>query len=232
MAAVVLLPGMDGTGEQFAELCRHLDARLRAVVVAYPCDEPLSYEALESFVRGRLPTDQPYIIVAESFSGPIAVSVAASAPRGLLGLILSCSFVRNPHPWLRVCRPIVRCLPFRSLPVSVMSGALLGRFSSPPLRKMLAHALAVVSPDTFRTRIRALLEVDVSGCLSQMKVPLLYLRATEDRVVPKSASALILELLPSARIVDVVAPHFLLQAVPAAAARHIERFAAEVALEG
>ena len=98
MIALVLLPGMDGTGQLFGRFLEALGPEVRAIVIAYPPAQNLDYSQLEAFVRSKLPSDQPFVILGESFSGPIAVSIAASPPDGLRGIVLCCSFVRNPRP--------------------------------------------------------------------------------------------------------------------------------------
>jgi pimeloyl-[acyl-carrier protein] methyl ester esterase len=55
---------------------------------------------------------------------------------------------------------------------------------------------------------------------SSIRVPVLYLRATRDRVVPRRASELISKLLPSVKVVELEA-HFMLQAKPVESAVHI-----------
>lgn len=121
MAALVLLPGMDGTGGLFSEFLEALGPGLHPIVVPYPPDQPLDYSQLESIVRSRLPSDQPFVLLAESFSGPIAISIAASAPRGLLGLVLCCSFARSPRPVFSVLRSIVAFLPVWRLPFTCLT---------------------------------------------------------------------------------------------------------------
>lgn len=230
MVALVLLPGMDGTGELLSAFLEALDPELQPIVVSYPPDQPLDYSQLESIVRSWLPSDQPFVLLGESFSGPIAISIAVSAPRGLRGLILCCSFARNPRPIFGVLRSIVALLPVRQFPSTILSYALLGRFSSPRLRAALKQALARISPAVLCTRLRAVLSVDVVPQLSAVRVPVLYLRATEDRVVPLAASQLISRLLPVTKIIELETPHFLLQVAPHAAAQHVRAFVQEVAL--
>jgi pimeloyl-ACP methyl ester carboxylesterase len=221
---------MDGTGDLFSEFLEALGPGLQSVVVSYPPDQPLDYAALELLARARLPLDQPFVILGESFSGPIAISIAASAPHGLCGLVLCCSFVRNPRPIFGPLRSITSVLPVRRVPSALLSHALLGRFSSSRLRAALTQVLAQVSPAALRARIRAVLGVNVASQLSQVRVPVLYLRATEDRVVPRAASRLISRSLPRAKVAEFEAPHFLLQAAPVAAARQVRSFVQEVAL--
>jgi pimeloyl-ACP methyl ester carboxylesterase len=55
--------------------------------------------------------------------------------------------------------------------------------------------------------------------LDRIRVPTLYLRATEDRFVPRSAAAPFARLASGARVVEIEGPHFLLQANPVEAAR-------------
>jgi len=228
VVTIVLLPGMDGTGQLFSELEKALDPRVEAMVVAYPADAPLSYEQLEMFVRERLPSDRPFFLLGESFSGPIAVSIAASTTAHLRGLILCCSFVTNPCPWTNALRALGSVAPVHAMPLALLSRMLLGRFSTLENRLALRRALANVSATTIRTRLGAVLGVNVARLLARVKVPVLYLRASEDRIVPPSASRLISEWLPSVRIAEVEAPHFLLQVAPVAAAEHINGFMLEL----
>ena len=102
---VVLLPGLDGTGRLFAPLLRALPG-LEPIVVSYPCREVLDVQGLLHVIEGALPTE-PYILVAESFSGPLAVRVAARRPLGLRGLVLVASFVRSPLGRIRPADPVL-----------------------------------------------------------------------------------------------------------------------------
>jgi pimeloyl-ACP methyl ester carboxylesterase len=221
---LVLLPGMDGTGELFVPFVDALGTAFDVVVVRYPPTEPLDYAALERVARQALPPDAPYVLLAESFSGPVAVAIAASRPPGLIGLILCCSFVRNPLPLLSGLRGMVRLLPFRWVPVRLLGAILMGRHATPSMHAALAHSLEQVSTNALKARMLSVLAADVSARLAQVDVPVLYLRAADDRVVPTSASRLASTLLPEMHVVALQAPHFLLQAVPAQAARHIVDF--------
>lgn len=224
MSTLVLLPGLDGTGQLFADFVAALAPDIEVIVVRYPADQPLGYAGLEVLVRAVLPADRDYVLLGESFSGPIAIAIAASAPPGLRGLILCCSFARNPVPVLAAVRPFTGIIPLAALPLPLLGYFLLGRFATPALRSALAGALAAVSPAVLRQRAGAALAVDVSGALCAIRVPVLYLRAREDRVVPGSASALVSAAVRNTRVVDFVAPHFLLQVLPAAAAAAVASF--------
>jgi pimeloyl-ACP methyl ester carboxylesterase len=224
MVMLVLLPGMDGTGELFAPLVAALGPQQRVKVVRYPAAVPLGYAELEAIARASLPTNEPFIVLGESFSGPIAASLAASRPPNLKGLVLCCSFLRNPQPSLAWLRPLVNVSPVAAAPIGLLAWLLLGRFSTGVLKAALVRSLAQVSAPALRARLRSVLSVDVSEKFASVAVPTLYLRASHDRIVPPSASRLVLRLKPDARVVQLEAPHFLLQASPSEAASAVRRF--------
>jgi pimeloyl-ACP methyl ester carboxylesterase len=109
-------------------------------------------------------------------------------------------------------------------PAALLSWLLLGEWSSAELRGALRRSIDAVAPGVLRARLKAVLRVDVSSQLSRVQVPVLYLRASADRIVPASASAAVLRQSLHATIVEVAGPHFLLQAAPQACVEAIERF--------
>jgi pimeloyl-[acyl-carrier protein] methyl ester esterase len=64
LSTLVLLPGMDGSGELFAPLLKELPAWLETRVVRYP-SQPMRYPELLDVVIRALPTDRPYCLLAE-----------------------------------------------------------------------------------------------------------------------------------------------------------------------
>jgi len=225
---VVLLPGMDGTGDLFAPVVAALGPDVPTITVRYP-NQPLDYAAHEEIARAALPVGRPFILLGESFSGPIAVSIAAGAPPGLLGYVLCCSFVTSPRPLLWVLLPFLALLPPRRVPASVATYFLMGRFASPELRQMHAEALRRVSARALVARLDAIARVDARSTLRHVGLPALYLRATEDRLVPRSAATEFARLSSNARVVDIEGPHLLLQSRPAAAAHAIHEFVGQIA---
>jgi len=227
MVRLVLLPGLDGTGSLFRGFLKALDPGIKTIIVSYPPDRDMDYDGLKAIARSFLPENDPFILLAESFSGPIAISIAASQPTGLRGLILTCSFARNPRPLLAPLLPLVRLLPVRAAPTALLAAPALGRFATPARRSELAEILSRVRPSVIRTRLRAVLTVDVRALLARIDLPVLYLRASEDRLVPRSASD-DFAAMPRVRFAEIEAPHFLLQANPEEAAAHVEAFLGEI----
>jgi pimeloyl-ACP methyl ester carboxylesterase len=224
MVALVLLPGLDGTGLLFADFAASFGPEVEIIVASYPTDTPLGYPELESVARSFLPQDQQFFLLAESFSGPIGISIAASSPPGLLGLVLCCSFARNPVPMLAPLGPLLGAFPVSVVPVRLLGYLLLGRFSSSALLGAFAKSLALVTVSVLRARARAVLAVDATAALSRVCVPVLYLRASDDRVVSRASSELISLLAQQTKIVEFTAPHFLLQVSPSLVASQVSEF--------
>ncbi len=230
MTHLVLLPGMDGTGDLFEPFIAALCLEISVTVVRYPLREPLGYDALETLVYQALPENEPFVLVGESFSGPIAAAIAGRRPPMLKGLVLCCSFVKAPYPTLVGLKPFVPLFSPNLLPEAILRWLLLGCWATPGLSVVLMGAIRKVSPSVWRKRIRDVLLVDETAALKHAPIPVLYLRGANDRLMPRSASGLILQVRPDVRIADFTAPHALLQTVPQEAAACIEAFAETVLL--
>jgi pimeloyl-ACP methyl ester carboxylesterase len=211
LPALVLLPGLDGTGKLFAEFVRVMSPLAECLIITYPKDQPLGYVELEALVVAALPKDRPYVLLGESFSGPLAIRIAAAAPTGLSGLILCVTFARNPYPFLGWARPLAAYLPLKGLPRWLRAPLMWGSFSASRAPSQLERAMSGVSAPVIRHRIAALLAVDETANLGKIRVPILVLRALRDRVISNRATRVILESSPAAGLVVVDGPHLLLQ---------------------
>jgi hypothetical protein len=100
---IVLLPGMDGTGMLFKTFVGLLPYGINAKIVPYPTDRHMSYAELAELVIGALPRSTPYVIIAESYSGPVACILAAHPVGDLQGVVFVSSFVAFS---LRTYRPM------------------------------------------------------------------------------------------------------------------------------
>lgn len=225
MTALVILPGLDGTASLHKAFVAAVGPAFDSVaVIPYPKEIALDYVALEALVRAQLPAVKPFVLLAESFSGPIALSIAANPPPNLAALVLSTTFAKTPVPILSPLAAFTRIAPVRALPPCLLSWLLLGRWTTPPLRASLQSALLAVSPAVLRFRAATAMRVNVSSCLNSISVPVLHLRASHDRLLPVVAGRHLLAALQQCTSVDVAGPHLLLQAAPAACARAVDAF--------
>lgn len=227
---LLLLPGMDGTGLMFEPLLKALPDWLQPTVVAYPTQEPLDYEGLFPLVRSACPPTGEFVVLAESFSGPLAVMLAASDPPGLRGVILCASFIQcplwAPFRWIAAAaRPVY----FRLTPTWAARWALLGRHGTDDrLNRLFATATSTVGPAAMAARARAVAGVDVTAELRLCQVPLLYLIAKYDRVVGPSCLSAIQREKPDTQVVELAGPHLLLQALPVEAAHEVGQFITKI----
>ncbi len=223
----MLLPGLDGTGDLFAPLLAELPEAFETRVVRYPHDHLLGYEALASLIEEQLPTSQTFALVGESFSGPLALMVAAKAPPGLAAVALVASFHRRPvAPWLAALRPMMSAILSRPPPELVVRHLLAGSEAPADLIAKFRAAVARVRPEVLSARVRAALDVDASDALAACRVPLLYLGGTEDRLLRRAIPDEIRAILPSAEVHQLPAPHLILQRRPHEAAAALRDFCA------
>lgn len=225
LPCLVLLPGLDGTGFLFRPLLAALPQDISPIVVAYPADVPLGYSALLPIVLAALPSDRPFVLLGESFSGPLVVLAAATRPPGLVGVVLCASFIRNPHPYIpSFVAAAVQPWLLKLFPRFSQVKALLGGYSSPRLRALTQEALSQVSPAVLAHRIREVLRVNVAQELSTCTVPVLYLRATSDFVVPAWNISAVRGSCPNLSVVELPAPHMVLQVAAASATEALVDF--------
>jgi pimeloyl-ACP methyl ester carboxylesterase len=220
---VVLLPGLDGTGDLFAGLVRTAPAEIEVSTVHYPDHRVLDYDGHLEIARRHLPAAGPFLLVAESFSGPIGIRLAAAAPTGLVGLVLCNTFARRPSwrgfrylPWELFFR--------RPVPRFTVRRRLVGRWTSPEWVRIVREATADVDPAVLAARMRSVLSVDASEELRRVAVPLLYLRGTRDGLVPRRSLEHVRAVKPSVEVVELDAPHMLLEVAPEAAWEAITHF--------
>jgi pimeloyl-[acyl-carrier protein] methyl ester esterase len=214
----VLLPGLDGTASLFGPF---VDAAPRASSLRplpLPNDRPLSYRELSEWVLTQLPPG-PIVLIAESFSGPLALLVADRCSR-VKGVVLCASFVESPFPPIlgHVPRFVWNRPPPRALVRFFLTGG------DAPWGDAVRRAVRGVAPDVIAKRLEAVLHVDVGAELGRLTAPLLFLHAERDRVIPRHSHARARALKPSAQFAEVSAPHLLLQMAPAEAWTHIGPF--------
>jgi len=222
LASLVLLPGLDGTGELFASFVEALQG-IDVQVVRYP-DRAMDYAAHEDFARRAVPRDQDYVLLAESFSGPVGINIAASRPARLRGLVLCASFASNPLPVFGPLSKLMGVLPGARVPPALTAPWLYAGRATPDLRRAHAAAISKVSPRTLNARVAALLAVDRRAELRRIDVPVLYLRAKQDRLVGERCWRDIHAARPQTELAEFEAPHFLLQTEPAACAARVKEF--------
>ena len=216
--AIVLLPGLHGSTELFDRFVAAAPADFTLRAQPLPNELPMDYEALTDWVIARLPPD-PVVLIAESFSGPLALLIADRCPQ-IIALVLCVTFVEPPAP------PLIARFPSRiwnvTPPLPLIRALLTG--GDRALAADIQRTVRALSGDVIAHRIRSALHVDVKAELQRVSKPLLCVSATRDWIVPARNAARIRALKPSASFVEIDGPHMLLQTRTAVSWRAIEPF--------
>ncbi|MFT3730049.1 MAG: alpha/beta hydrolase [Hyphomicrobium sp.] len=218
---IVLLPGLDGTGDLFDRLAERLAPELAVKVVRYPQDPSLGYAGYAEIVRKEIGSRNVYLL-GESFSGPVAIRVATQLRRQVKGIVLAATFVKNPWPsWF--IRHAARVDP-QSTPANIRDAILMGPFGDPELAGKVDQIVRSLSRPVRAARLRAIAGVDVRDDFARLSCPILVLHGRGDWLVRKSAMQRAVSERGRARMIIIPGAHMLLQTRPAEAAAEIIHF--------
>ena len=210
---LLYLPGLDGTGRllyQQVGLCRDY----RVLCESYPQNQPQTYESLAASAARRLEGEsdgQPGVVLAESFGGGVALTLALTWPHLIERMVLVNTFAYFPDrvrinliAWLSKLSP--------SKPVHPASRRLRASFffSSDLTAKDLDafwEKTADVPLRAMGVRLRMIRGLDLRGRLGEIRIPTLVLTARDDRIVPSAAGRELARRLPCARLVEIRAGH-------------------------
>lgn len=224
----LLLPGLDGSGRLFAPLLAAGPRGLAPRVIPLPADAPRSYEQYLETLRRALPRRGAWALLAESFSGPLAVRLAAERPRGLVALVLVATFLHRPlQPWLAPLAPLVgqAMFTFPLLPPAIRL-LLAGGGAPDAVVRAIQEATGAVPAAVLARRAREALAVDVRQALAGTDLPLLYLGPTGDRLIRTDVADEVLAARPDAEVALLDGPHAILQVRPQACLALLEPFLA------
>jgi pimeloyl-ACP methyl ester carboxylesterase len=219
---IVLLPGLNGTARLLEDVRSRLAAKRPAVIIDYPVDRKLGYGELIELVRGRLPEGR-FIVLGESFSGPIAIELAARMPERVAGLILTVSFARSPLPfggslarsWLSLRMPRPRW---------AMAAGLMGSQGTPELSRTLAETLASIPNEVAAFRVGEAIGVDKTARLKEVACPVLYIVGKRDWLLGRRPMHEVQRLAKQCEVAEIDGPHMLLATHASEAAQVIEGF--------
>jgi pimeloyl-ACP methyl ester carboxylesterase len=211
--ALIYLPGLDGTGRLLYQQAS-LHAAYKPVCVAYPQDRFTTYEemagtaeaALEAACGGR-----PSAVLAESFGGAVALTLALRRPDLVDRLLLVNTFAHYPHRLrIHLAAELSQLLPARPSPPR--SRAFRARFFFSPhviqgVRDEWWERTSDVPMSGFALRLRLIRHMDLRSRLHGVKCPALVLVAPDDRVVPPVAGRELARLLPCAHLLEMRVGH-------------------------
>lgn len=209
---------MDGTGQLFESFLHQFSDGESVQVITYPTDRFIPQAELINYVSERLPEDRPLVVLGESYSGPIALSLAASSNLNIAAVVLVATFARYPSGFLK---SVSRWLPISWLlhlpiPGLAIRRYCFGQYKDPRLYAALRASIRANDPAVLARRMRDGRIVDVTPLLKNITVPCLSIRASEDRLVPAKAIDDLKQNIRKFDEVNIPGPHFILQTQPRA----------------
>ena len=210
---VLYLPGLDGTGRLLYRQVG-LFRDYRVLCESYPQDRPQTYESLAATAARHLEdasAGQPGIVLAESFGGGVALTLALMRPELIERMVLVNTFAHYPdRVRISLIAWLSKFLP--SGPVHAASRRLRASFffSSELTAKDLDafwERTADVPMSAMGVRLRMIRELDLRARLGEITVPTLVLTSRDDGIVPPAAGRELARRLPCARLFKIRAAH-------------------------
>ena len=217
---------MHGTADLFAPFTKAAQNIATCVTITYPPRRILLRHEYIKLIEEALPITTDFWIIAESFSGSLAIEVAArSTSKHLKGLVLCATFASPPIspaliPFARLLAPIFLRLP---PPEWAIRQFMLEQNSPPDLVNLVKTALHPISGSVLTSRLKIVLHDNTLDLAQKIKIPTLILIAAKDRLVSPQASKNLIAAIPHATVTRLNAPHLLLQTRPTEAMNAIIR---------
>lgn len=187
---LVLVPGMDGTGELFYRQVPLLADSHR--VVTYSLRDGTDsmrvlVEDLAGVIEGVAGGPEPVTVLGESFGGALSLSLALARPDLVGELVILNSFARfRPQLRLRLALWGLRLIPWGAMGL-VRRLTAFRLHSSHTRREEVRRFLdltAEASKEGYLNRLQILRSYDVRGDLDRIEARTLFLASEEDHLVP------------------------------------------------
>jgi pimeloyl-ACP methyl ester carboxylesterase len=205
---LIYLPGLDATG-RLLHRQPALHDEYQVLCESYPQDRVITYEELAATAATHLEeasADRPAVVLAESFGGAVALTLALARPELIERLVLVNTFAYFPaRVRVTVANWLGRYFPNRPSPPWTRAFRAPFFFSSdvpPAERQAWWDRTAGVPASAFGRRIAMLHAIDLRPRLREINIPTLVLAAPDDRVVPCRAGRELARLLPQAHLIE------------------------------
>jgi len=217
------LPGLHGTPELFSEVQGMLPEDVRAEFVELPSNDRQDYPELSDWLANHLTPDTPRILIAESFSGPIALHYAEKNSHTVCGIVLAASFYSSPVSKLLTILPLRLIFAFRP-PEFLLKLFLIGKDTTQEQLTTLSTAIQQTSPSVIASRVRAILRLKSKNRPLLPDMPMMILQAKEDNLISSKTQLHLEQAYPNAKVNTIQSPHLILQREPKLCLDHILDF--------
>lgn len=220
---LVLLPGMNGSSALFGPLLDAL-ADVDCQVLSLPAKGPQDYHSLSEALYPQL-GGTPFVLLGESFSGPLAYQLALRQPTGLRGVIFAASFLTRPNTAL----PLLRHLPMPQALATqpkLLRALCLGKAANEDMLQRVQREIRRLDQTLLRTRLKTLAALQAPA--QALDLPCLQLWPQQDRLVANTAAERLPQFCHDIRQIRLDGPHFILQTRAKVCAQAIAGFMQEL----
>ena len=216
---LVLLPGLNGSSTLFTPLIETLTG-IECWPLSLPALGPQDYSSLADALSRQLGTT-PFVLLGESFSGPLAYQLALRTPTGLRGVIFAASFLSRPNPAMALLAHLPIPRPLATLP-SLLRVLCLGKTADEYILQRVQREIRRLDQRLLHARMKTLASLQAPR--QPMELPCLHLWPQQDRLVAYSAAEGLAQVCRNIHQMRLDGPHFILQARPKACAGAITAF--------
>lgn len=210
-ADVVLLPGLHGSRALFASFVALAPSWARCRPLALPTAGDQGFDALADVLLPELRPLEGFVLLGESFSGPIAARLAARLGQKVALLVL--------------CNPLVEVdfklpaglaasmLASKAMPAWCAAFALAG--GDRELGKAALDEVRLLPKKILMGRLSTVFSATAADLSSCLGAPLLTILGSRDRLVSLSRARDVCSKVPFSTLVELDAPHLVIQTKPA-----------------
>ena len=208
------MPGLDGTGKLFAPIIPLLEPHFDLTIVTYPDLD--SFSDYVQCAQNMLPSTPGFSLLAESFSGPVAMALMVQQPEEIGPSVLCSSFARSP---LATLTRMANSVPANIFSIGALSEFCMDVYASEEEDNSETQPLPLnvteqLDGALLKHKISVFSRIDVSALLPNIQTPILQLHGLRDRIVSENDAEMIQTNLSNVDRVDIDAPHLLLQTRP------------------
>lgn len=187
---IVLVSGMDGTGQLFYTQVPRLARSFRVVTYALrdsATDMDTLVSDLLTVIETAWPDGDAVILLGESFGGALSMSFALAHPDRVAALVVLNSFPAFlPQIRLHLARAALRALPWGMMAIvrRVTAFRMHSRHTTKAELQRFLALMRATTREGYLNRLAVLMRYDVRDELPRLRMPTLFLAADCDHLVP------------------------------------------------
>ena len=209
---VVLLPGLHGSTALYDTFVALAPSWARCRALPLPSDGEQSFSAIAEHLAPTLSPLEAFVLLAESFSGPIAARLTRMLATKVSLLVLCNPLTVAPlRPPVRLTARFIRS---RFSPAWAVAFAMAG--SDMALGPLILRETRSLPLPTLQQRLATVFQAVGSDITDHVSAPLLSILGTYDRLLPAATSRSFLSAVPYSNTVELPAPHLVAQTQPSA----------------